>query len=110
MEDANKKARSDCDIPTEIIVKGCGTPEVNGTYKRDGIYRIAPQYSKEGQWQGEAVRIVIQRFITGQWYIRIKGQNIFFCRSEIKSFTPPSCGWNVRAHGVEPPPKITLST
>ena len=91
-------------------MKGCGTLEVNGTYKRNGVNCDAPQYSKEGKWKGEAVRIVIERFITGIWYIRIEGRNIFFCRSEIKTFIPPSCGWNVRAHGVEPPPKITLNT
>ena len=65
----------DLDAAKEIIVKGCGLAEVNGSFKRDGDFEGAPQYSKKMKWrddvrleirgelkQGEDVEFSVKRF------------------------------------------------
>jgi len=71
-------------IPEQILVEGCGIPEVNGTYelqvdnarRTDGLSvdeGDVPVYSKKGIWQGKVVDFEIYRTASrlgyGHWYI-----------------------------------------
>eukprot|EP00956_Cyclotella_meneghiniana_P003386 scaffold4079_cov44-Cyclotella_meneghiniana.AAC.11 len=122
--DLVEEDEEDPDAPEEIIVKGCGVAEVNGTYKRIGDYQGAPRYSRKGKWrgdvrfeirgelkQGEDVEFFVQRFDELEcWFIRVVGsggRSISVYGAEIETSTPPKNGWETLFYGVGPPPKIT---
>ena len=112
VNNASKKARSDSNIPKEVLVEGCGVAGVNGIYKRDGEYNGSPQYIKEGEYKGDDVMFKVQRHSLKLWLIRIerKKRGDIFCYSNWnETFVPPINGWCIRSYGVEPPPKITLN-
>ena len=105
---AVKKARSDFKYPEEVTVEGCGVAEVNGIYKRDGWIHGAPQYLKEGQWEGEDVKFRIHRHTYySTWSIQYEQvghtfKSFYFNRN--KSSAPPSHGWEVYLIVDGPPP------
>ena len=59
---SNDTEEEDNDV---VTVSNCGIVEINGVYKRNGNYNGSPMYSKDGIWDGEAVKFSIYR--CGRW-------------------------------------------
>mmetsp|Transcript_36000 Transcript_36000/g.75798 ORF Transcript_36000/g.75798 Transcript_36000/m.75798 type:complete len:286 (+) Transcript_36000:433-1290(+) len=56
----------------QILVEGCGIPEVNGTYTRTGPKR----YSKKGHWNGAPTKFKIVSTSQGKmWFIESSGDS-----------------------------------
>lgn len=107
----------------QIIVEGCGMPEINGTYARNetsqrGLVhsaddRGASVFSKKGEWKGEEVDFVIYRTSSDwwwQWCISI-GYDILLYKTKDNTYAPhmpppPLHGWEVMGSGVDPAPTI----
>eukprot|EP00804_Cyclotella_cryptica_P003556 CCRYP_002177-RC/>CCRYP_002177-RC protein AED:0.09 eAED:0.09 QI:151/1/1/1/0.8/0.83/6/655/3175 len=62
-------------IYNEILVEGCGIPDINGVYKRCGHCDDVPKYSKTGVWDGREEDFMLFRCKltdnTRRWYISI---------------------------------------
>jgi ubiquitin carboxyl-terminal hydrolase 9/24 len=59
----------------EMIVSGCGIPDINGRYKKIGHCDEVPKYSKTGRWEGKEEDFMLFRCKlsdnTRRWYISI---------------------------------------
>ena len=80
-ETNNTMARNYANIFDEMVVEGCGTCEINGTYKKHGTYdnRVA-WYSKRGLWKRQHAILYIRRdHNQGRWRWRIlMKENVYY--------------------------------
>eukprot|EP00956_Cyclotella_meneghiniana_P019178 scaffold32681_cov60-Cyclotella_meneghiniana.AAC.2 len=98
----------------QVTVDGCGMPEINGVYKRDGIYDGVPCYSKPGQYEGnEVVYKIYQQYL--RWWISILPpdpclrRTIFYYNYSFESPNfPPQNGWVLTGSGINPAPNVKL--
>ena len=108
--------------PTQIVVEGCGTPGVNGTYHQDGYFENACKYGKEGVWNGATHKFnIFQCNVsnnTRHWYISIvpvrgspgTSADMDFYTAPLTSECtkiPPASGWAKAQEGADPPPRIS---
>eukprot|EP00804_Cyclotella_cryptica_P003558 CCRYP_002177-RA/>CCRYP_002177-RA protein AED:0.41 eAED:0.41 QI:129/1/1/1/1/1/3/997/378 len=110
-------------IYNEILVEGCGIPDINGVYKRCGHCDDVPKYSKTGVWDGREEDFMLFRCKltdnTRRWYISIVPGNIhpgttkdidfYYAQGYLgQSILPPVDGWcAIRSIGIEPGPRVT---
>jgi hypothetical protein len=52
-----------------IKVVGCGIPEVNGIYTRDGLRNVAPKFKLHRKWNGPDATFHLYRSERLEWYI-----------------------------------------
>ena len=100
-------------IPHQILVEGCGIPEMNGTYHLDcGVERV---YIKSGEWKGEVEDFLVYRSLDSHdkhthWYIGIyRGGYIpsaRFYKAANNTEQPTVNGWTKVDHGVDPAPTL----
>jgi HEPN domain-containing protein len=55
VEDAASKEVGTIEYPDQVVVEGAGSPQVNGVYKRSGMFNDAPNYTMEGKWNRKDV-------------------------------------------------------
>jgi hypothetical protein len=122
------------DEGVKIKVEGCGTLEVNGTYKQDDMHHDKPEFIKEGRWDEEDVEFKIYYHDdTESWWISCYPDDGEFwqrhCHSEMQNFVnlflctesevdfyrgrsvadlPPMDEWEIMDYGVYPQPRITV--
>jgi hypothetical protein len=87
-----------------ILVSGCGAPEVNGTYHRNGMYDNSPQFKHE-----KHSHILLRRVSYGQWFISREDCTLYKCfspRDSDEDFSPINKEWNVCSRGVNPAPSL----
>ena len=109
--------------PTQIIVEGCGTPGVNGTYHQDGYFGNACKYAKEGVWNGASQKFnIFQCNVsnnTRHWYISIvpvrgspgTSADIDFYTAPLTpecQKIPPASGWAKAQEGTHPAPRLSF--
>ena len=103
-----------------VSVQGAGLEVVNGEYKRSGLFKGAPAYTKTGYWQGKNQEFVLFRYFSSKnakhWYLSIFGTDpgtsndtdFYFCETAEETPTyPPTQGWTTRKHGIAPAPTVS---
>ena len=109
--------------PPQIVVEGCGTLGVNGTYHQDGYFENACKYAKEGQWNGSNHKFnIFQCNVsnnTRHWYISIvpvrgspgTSADIDFYTAPLTpdcAKIPPATGWAKAQEGSAPLPRLSF--
>jgi len=110
--------------PFQVVIEGCGTSAVNGTYHQDGYFENACKYGKEGTWNGNPNQKfnIFQCNVsnnTRHWYISIvpaRGQpgtsaDIDFYTAPLTpecTKIPPTTGWAKAQEGTDPPPNLSF--
>mmetsp|Transcript_3539 Transcript_3539/g.7788 ORF Transcript_3539/g.7788 Transcript_3539/m.7788 type:complete len:494 (+) Transcript_3539:120-1601(+) len=109
------------EVVHQIIVKNCGTAEVNGTYSatniRNSTTGLPVVFRKTGQWDGVSGLFLImcrQRWGLNRWVIGTSGQMsefFYITRNSVEDSgmdVPPesSSKWVVDTHGTNPPPTL----
>ena len=110
--------------PFQVVIEGCGTAAVKGTYHQDGYFESACKYGKEGPWNGNPNQKfnIFQCNVsnnTRHWYISIvpaRGQpgtsaDIDFYTAPVTQVCekiPPTTGWTKAQEGADPPPTLSF--
>ena len=50
-------------VQPDTIVEGCGVPEINGVYRRDGLWDNASKYSRSVYYNGKIEEFSLFRFL-----------------------------------------------
>mmetsp|Transcript_51397 Transcript_51397/g.61901 ORF Transcript_51397/g.61901 Transcript_51397/m.61901 type:complete len:362 (-) Transcript_51397:89-1174(-) len=109
------RSRALCATDNKIVVKGAGTPEVNGTYIQEGVHQDTPMYLMEGMWEGREVIFSIFLCSETTWYISIMPEgempgeptyiDFYYCdHASNNCWKIPSRGWQPINIGQTPPP------
>ena len=115
--EAEKRKKEQVDAPLEIVLSGCGSEEVNGLYKLDGMRDGAPSYRKAGT-DGDGAAAVSSPSFTierdsapdqaTQWCLCINYGFVSWAFVDSESDLPPMSGWVIseEAGCKGPPPSL----
>ena len=118
--DKNASSDEDEDLIHEMIVQNCGTPEINGTYKRAGSHDGVSKFTKRCFYDGKDDEFSLFRCKltdnTKRWYISIVPMNshpgtskdIDFYTAFTDDNHPPRHNWQlaVNSKGKSPTPEV----
>lgn len=98
--ESNKRSKTGHNLPREIVVEGCGVPEVNGVYKKSFLL---PSYEREGMWKGSRTNFYIT-YVHSELQIYSTGHDFYCGKGDRKSLTT---SWHRMKNGkLLPAPKI----
>lgn len=110
-----------------VIIKGCGTRQANGSYRRSGSSNGAPKYKMNGVWNRKEATyrlFLTKSFSKYRWELSVSNRGYasvgdvgLYCTrpSEDQTDSPPWNGWlNKRevfgiGQGKNPSPKVYLN-
>ena len=124
-EDGSRSGEYEEESRLRVVIMDCGVAEINGTYKKSGLYDCVPKFVCTSRYNGRDEEFSIFRCRltdnTRRWYISIvpmnshpgTTQDIDFYASgtpDTDGF-PPSEGWitigpTSGGRGMDPPPKV----
>ena len=126
-EDGSRSGEYEEESRLRVVIMDCGVAEINGTYKKSGLYDCVPKFVCTSRYNGRDEEFSIFRCRltdnTRRWYISIvpmtthpgTTQDIDFYASlpDMDGF-PPSEGWvtigptsqPTAGRGVDPPPRV----
>ena len=118
--DEHSSSDEDEDLIHEMIVQNCGTPEINGTYKRAGSHDGVSKFTKRCFYDGKDDEFSLFRCKltdnTKRWYISIVPMNshpgtskdIDFYAAFTDGNHPPRHNWQlaVNSKGKSPTPEV----
>lgn len=108
----------------EVVVKGAGIIEINGTYQRDGEYKGAPKYKRTCRFEEQDAEFVLYRDsynsdsdqspLSWCWFISLwtngDDENCFesFYKKPADEITPATGEWERSLYGEAPYPRISF--
>jgi hypothetical protein len=134
VKDAASKEVDTVKYPDQVVVEGAGSPEVNGVYKRSGMWNGAPKYVIDGKLGGHDRKFELHRG-DSCWYIvttaggKKSGANFMFpllysplklflrpclqtglhfylAIAKVDNILPPKSGWRTFLNEKESAPQI----
>lgn len=88
-----------------VQVVGCGQSEVNGMYKRVGMFSYSPQFVHHIKGNEN---IFLRRLYFGSWFISREGSTMYKCvppQDSNENFSPVDQEWTT-CKGTAPPPHL----
>ena len=116
-----EETESPTEAPPRILVRRSGNPEVNGIYRRDGLFQGIAMYTRRGSYNGENCLFSMFQCLVGsnikRWFISVippngrpgTNKDIDFFSALVTDecrVIPPTTGWRRSSDGENPPPSL----